>query len=224
VDGKSELADVWEIEFEPVGEAAPIVDAGLVAVDHVAQTMNYDEMLTWLLFYTSIFRARKLPRVDVVDPGGLVRSQVVEAEGGGLRLTLNGAEGRKTLAGHFLAESFGSGVQHLAFAATDIYATAARLQALGFRTLEISPNYYDDLVARFALDSSEVDRLQTGNILYDRDDSGEYFQIYSRTYAEGFFFEIVERRNGYKGYGAANAPFRIAAQKRMIRPAGMPRH
>ena len=77
--------------------------------------MNYEEMLTWLLFYTSIFRTRKLPMVDVIDPAGVVRSQVVESDDGGLRLTLNGAENRRTLAGHFIAESFGSGVQHLAF-------------------------------------------------------------------------------------------------------------
>src|SRR3546814_18745677 len=77
--------------------------------------MNYEEMLTWLLFYTSIFRTSKLPMVDVVDPAGLVRSQVVESEGGNLRLTLNGAENRKTLAGHFINENFGSSVQHLAF-------------------------------------------------------------------------------------------------------------
>jgi 4-hydroxyphenylpyruvate dioxygenase len=222
IDGKSELARVWEIEFEPMQDP-PSESAGLVAVDHIAQTMNYEEMLTWLLFYTSIFKARKLPMVDVVDPGGLVRSQVVEGEGGALRLTLNGAEGRKTLAAHFIAESFGSGVQHLAFSTTDILATAAQLQALGFEPLEISPNYYDDLEARLGLEPDLVERLRAANMLYDRDESGEYFQLYSRSYGEGFFFEIVERRSGYKGYGAPNAPFRIAAQKRLIRPAGMPR-
>lgn len=37
------------------------------------------------------------------------------------------------------------------------------------------------------------------------------------------FFEILERRGGYDGYGAPNAPFRIAAQKRLMRAKGMPR-
>ena len=60
------------------------------------------------------------------------------------------------------------------------------------------------------------------DILYDRDEHGEYFQLYSMTYSEGFFFEIVERR-GYKGYGAPNAIFRIAALKKALRPEGMPR-
>jgi len=221
IDGKSELSRIWEIDFRPIDIDAP--EAGLTRTDHIAQTMNYEEMLTWLLFYTSIFRTSKSPTVDVVDPGGLVRSQVIESEDGALRLTLNGAENRKTLAGHFIAESFGSSVQHLAFACDDIFATADSLQALGFQALDISRNYYDDLEARFGLDAALTDRLRQSNILYDRVGTGEYFQMYSRNFGEGFFFEIVERRGGYKGYGAANAPFRIAAQKRTIRPIGMPR-
>jgi 4-hydroxyphenylpyruvate dioxygenase len=216
------LARVWDVEFDPVaGRDEP--GAGLTAIDHVAQTMNYEEMLTWLLFYTAIFRTRKSPMVDVVDPAGLVRSQVVESEDGGLRLTLNGAENRKTLAGHFIAESFGSSVQHIAFATADIFATVEILAACGFRPLEITPNYYEDLEARFALDEALTERLRASNILYDRDQHGEFFQVYSQSFGEGFFFEIVERRGGYKGYGAPNAPFRIAAQKRALRPAGMPR-
>jgi 4-hydroxyphenylpyruvate dioxygenase len=222
IDGKSDLARVWEIEFEPVGDGAA-TDTGLLAIDHVAQTMNYEEMLTWLLFYTSIFRTRKAPMVDVIDPSGLIRSQAIENEEGTLRLTLNGAENRKTLAGHFIAESFGSSVQHIAFATSDILAVAEAMQASGFTPLSISPNYYDDLEARFGLDPALADRLRAENILYDRDEHGEFFQLYSRNYGEGFFFEIVERKGGYKGYGAPNAVFRIAAQKRQIRPRGIPR-
>ncbi|MDQ2703619.1 MAG: sugar phosphate isomerase/epimerase and 4-hydroxyphenylpyruvate domain-containing protein, partial [Pseudomonadota bacterium] len=41
LDDRSDLARVWEIEFDRIGEAGP-VDAGLRAIDHVAQTMNYE--------------------------------------------------------------------------------------------------------------------------------------------------------------------------------------
>ncbi|NMG39287.1 TIM barrel protein [Chelativorans sp. ZYF759] len=222
IDGKSELSRVWDIEFEPT-EADPTPQAGLTCIDHVAQTMNYEEMLSWVLFYTSIFRARKLPMVDVVDPGGLVRSQVIENGDGTLRLTLNGAENRKTLAGHFVAESFGSSVQHLALATDDIFATARAMHDLGFQPLEIPRNYYDDLEARLGLEPEFAARLLDFSILYDRDEAGEYFQFYSHIQGDGFFFEIVERRGGYRGYGAPNAPFRIAAQKRELPPKGMPK-
>ncbi|WP_321342265.1 bifunctional sugar phosphate isomerase/epimerase/4-hydroxyphenylpyruvate dioxygenase family protein [Breoghania sp.] len=224
IDGTSDLARVWEIEFRPLSDdIASMSGAGLTRIDHIAQTMDYEEMLTWTLFYTSIFETGKTPMVDVVDPGGLVRSQALENPDGSLRITLNGAENQRTFAGRFVAESFGSAVQHVAFATDDIFATAARLKELGFKPLQISPNYYVDLEARFHLGKEMVERMQAHGMLYDRDGDGEYFQIYSPTYGEGFFFEIVERRGGYSGYGAANAQFRVAAQKRLLRPASMPK-
>lgn len=222
VDAKSNLGRVWEIDFQPaVDEAAPN-SVGLFAVDHVAQTVAYEEMLTWLLFYTSIFETKKSPMVDIIDPSGVVRSQVIQNDEGTLRITMNGAENRRTFAGHFIAETFGAGIQHIAFRTEDIFATAAALRSNGFNALPISPNYYGDIEARFGLLPSLTERLKAENILYDRDEHGEYFQLYSGTYGEGFFFEIVQR-SGYQGYGAANAIFRIAALKRQLRPTGMPR-
>lgn len=221
IDGTSSLGKIWEVDFVPASDEGQPVPANLIAVDHVAQTVAYEEMLTWLLFYTSIFEAAKSPMVDIIDPAGVVRSQVVENRDGSLRITMNGAENRRTLAGHFIAEKFGSGIQHLAFRSTDIFKTAEALRANGFHTLPISPNYYDDVEARFGLEPQLTERMKAENILYDRDEHGEYFQLYSGTFSEGFFFEIVERR-GYRGYGGPNAIFRIAALRKQIRPEGVP--
>ncbi|MBJ3785280.1 bifunctional sugar phosphate isomerase/epimerase/4-hydroxyphenylpyruvate dioxygenase family protein [Devosia sediminis] len=218
LDDHSDLASVWDVEFAPEPGTAR-ADAALVGFDHVAQTMNYEEMLTWILFYRSIFVVDKGPMVDVVDPSGLVRSQVIANGEGSLRLTLNGAESRRTLAGHFIAETFGSSVQHIAFSSADIFATARALKANGLKSLEISRNYYDDLAARLGLDADMIGKLAEHNILYDRDAGGEFFQLYTPNFGEGFFFEVVQRVGTYAGYGAVNAPFRIAAQKRSIRPA-----
>lgn len=222
LDETSALGRVWDIEFAGSIQAAS-GSAGLTHVDHIAQTMNYEEMLTWILFYRSIFATEKSAMVDVPDPSGLIRSQVIENADGSVRLTLNGAENHRTLAGRFIAETFGSSIQHLALATDDIFATAEHLARNGLESLAISANYYDDVAARFDLDAAFVEALCTHNILYDRDAQGEYLQIYSQNFGEGFFFEIVERRGNYRGYGAANAPFRIAAQKRGMPPATIPR-
>jgi 4-hydroxyphenylpyruvate dioxygenase len=179
-------------------------------------------MLSWALFYSSLFNMNKAPMLDVIDPDGLVRSQALSAADGALRITLNGAETHRTLAGKFLAGGFGSSLQHIAFSTAGIFATARRLRALGFEPLPMPGNYFDDLAARFDLPADQVARLKAGQILYDRDATGEFFQLYSRPYGKGMFFEIVERRAGYQGFGAANAPFRIAAQKRLFAPKGMP--
>ncbi|MHA6263962.1 bifunctional sugar phosphate isomerase/epimerase/4-hydroxyphenylpyruvate dioxygenase family protein [Arenibacterium sp. CAU 1754] len=221
IDETSGLNDVWSVEFtQNAGEPA---DAGLTRIDHLAQTMSYDEMLSWSLFYTTLFRMQKSPMVDVVDPDGLVRSQALETPDGGFRITLNGAETHRTMAGGFLADSFGASVQHIALASGDIFATSAAMAKLGFKPLPMSDNYYADLAARFDLDPDKLAQLKAGNILYDEDADGSFYQFYSRPFAGGMFFEIVERRDGYSGYGAPNAPFRIAAQKRLLRQKGMPR-
>lgn len=213
------LADVWAVEFGETGDAP--AGAGLLSVDHIAQTMTYDQMLSWSLFYSSLFDMGREPMVDVVDPDGLVRSQGLK--GAGLRITLNGAETHRTLAGRFLADSFGASVQHVAFATAEIFGAAETLRALGFEALAMSPNYYDDLAARFDLPPERLRALKAANMLYDRVGDAEFLQLYSRPFGQGMFFEIVERRGGYGGYGAPNAPFRIAAQKRLLRAKGMPR-
>jgi len=222
IDDQSGLSDVWSVEFKPSATQA-MPGAGLRVIDHVAETMNYDEMLSWSLFYTSIFDMQRTPMVDVIDPDGLVRSQAIKANGGTTRITLNGAETHRTLAGSFLAESFGGAVQHVAFATDDIVATARQMAALGFEPLPLTGNYYNDLQARFGMDPQRVENMKTLNILYDEDADGAFLQFYSKPFAGGLFFEIVQRVNGYNGYGAPNAPFRIAAQKRLMRQKGIPR-
>ena len=68
--------------------------------------MNYEEMLTWVLFYTSIFDIGEKPdgrrrrsRRPRPQPGDRERPTAA------LRLTLNGAENSRTIAGHFIARN-----------------------------------------------------------------------------------------------------------------------
>ena len=136
---------------------------------------------------------------------------------------LNGSQSQHTAAARFLTESFGSGVQHIAFRTEDIFATAERVRAAGLAVLPIPDNYYDDLDARFVLAGGLLDRMRADGILYDRDaGGGEFFQIFTRTFDDRFFFEIVERRN-YTGFGAPNAAIRLAVQSRLSRHPSVPR-
>ncbi|MCG7393455.1 sugar phosphate isomerase/epimerase and 4-hydroxyphenylpyruvate domain-containing protein [Microvirga sp. ACRRW] len=213
VDRMNGLDRLWDIDFEAL-ELDQGQEAGLTVVDHISQSMHYEEMLTWLLFYTSLLDVQKTPVQTVIDPGGVVQSQAMETKDGSLRLILNASQSQRTLSSRFLNELFGSGVQHIALATSDIFATVARLKENGVELLPIPENYYDDLEVRTDLSADDVERLRSGNILYDREGAGEFFQVYTRTMEGGFFFEIVERRE-YKGYGAVNAPIRLASQTRL---------
>lgn len=205
--------DIWEHEFEPVDAGDAVDPPGLTRVDHIAQSMMFEEFLSWLLYYCALFDVAKTPQLEIADPLGIVHSQAVESPGNGLRITLNGSAAAQTLSSRFLQNYMGAGVQHIALACDDIFAASDRLAALGMDRLEIPSNYYDDLASRFGLDAALVERMRAGSILYDRAGDAEYFQVYSRAFARRFFFEIVERRD-YRGYGASNATVRLAAQSR----------
>lgn len=220
LDPTSRLATVWDVEFDPVTGANGGKGAGLTVVDHISQSTYYEDMLSWLLFYTSLLDVRKTPQVDITDPGGIVRSQVVETADGALRIAMNGSQSQRTQSSRFLNEYFGSGVQHIAFATDDIVATAERFKANGIEVLPIPENYYDDLEARVDLPAERLAVLKAHNILYDKDADGEYLQIYTKSFQDLFFLEIVERR-GYKGFGAINAPIRLNAQSRLAPDAAV---
>jgi 4-hydroxyphenylpyruvate dioxygenase len=223
IDSRSDLARLWEIDFERIEPSPEAPRAGLTVIDHVAQSMEYDEMLSWLLFYTSILDVAKTPSLDIPDPGGLVRSLVVQNVNRSLSLVLNASQSQHTASARFLSEFFGSGVQHIAFATKDIFATAEAMRSAGLETLPIPDNYYDDLEARFALPDKLLTDLKAHGILYDRDGDGEFYQIFTKTFDDRFFFEIVDRR-GYLGFGAANAQVRLAVQKRLSPDPTMPKH
>jgi 3-dehydroshikimate dehydratase len=210
----------WDTDFEAVKN-----DAGtdrLKAVDHISQSMPYDEMLSWLLFYTGILDLQRLPQMEIADPLGLVQSQAIINTDQSLRVVLNGSVATRTLSARFISEFFGSGVQHIAFSCDDIFSTVAEMRARGAGFLKIPENYYDDIEAKYDLDAATMTALRDNQILYDREGDGEFFQIYTHIFDERFFFEIVERRH-YHGFGAANAAIRLAAQAREVRPLNIPR-
>ncbi len=214
VDSTTGLDRLWDVDFLPLTDlAAPLPGAGVLRVDHVQQAMRYEEMLSWLLFYSSLITLERTAVVDVVDPGGVVQSQALTTPDGALRLAFNASQSQQTLASRFLTDRFGAGFHHAAFATGDIFATAARLRERGVSFLPIPENYYDDLEARSDLSVEDVGWLKQYGILYDRNPQGEFYQLYTRDLLEdGFFFEIVERRGDYAGFGAINASIRLAAQ------------
>jgi 4-hydroxyphenylpyruvate dioxygenase len=210
----------WDSDFEALRTDA--ANDRLSAVDHISQSMPYDEMLSWLLFYTGILDLRRLPQIEIADPEGLVQSQALINSSQGLRVILNGSSASRTLSARFINEFFGSGVQHVAFSCVDIFATVADMRARGAQFLKIPENYYDDIEAKYDLNDATMAALRDNQILYDREGDGEFFQIYTHTFDERFFFEIVQRRN-YEGFGAPNAAIRLAAQRRESRPLTIPR-
>ena len=206
---------LFEVDFElvaPNGREA--AEAGLLQVDHLALGLPADRLSAYLLFYRAVLGLEPRGLLELPDPYGLIRSRALVNSNRSVRITLNVAQGRNTVMARSLDTFAGSGVHHIAFACQDIFATVARLRAAGVTFLSIPDNYYFDLEARFGLTDDFVGKLREAAILYDHDDSGEYFHIFTETFAGRFFFEIAQRVGAYDLHGEVNAPVRMAAQAR----------
>ncbi|MEU7864144.1 TIM barrel protein [Nonomuraea sp. NPDC049141] len=188
----------WTDDFRREGAAPGPVAGGITHIDHVALTQPRHHFDEAALFYRGVLGLRPQESLEVPDPYGLLRSKAMSSGDGALRMVLNinqvGAQ-------HIPW-------QHIALACDDIVAIARRLRAAhpGL-LLPVPANYYDDLAARYDVPPE----LRELGLLYDRDEHGEFLHLYTIT-AGRVFFEIVQRVGGYQGYGAANAPVRLAAQ------------
>ncbi len=201
---------IWEDDFvlfaDPMGEAA------LGAVDHIAHALPPGRMDNYVLFWRAVFGLQPAQLYELPDPFGLIRSRAMLSLDRTLRLPLNISESRETGTGRVLTAFSGAGVHHVALATDDIFAAVATLCAQGAPLLAIPANYYDDLAARFDLPDERLVALQAANLLYDRDDGGEFLHAYTVGFRDRFYFELVQRIGGYGGFGAANAGTRMAAQ------------
>ncbi len=194
--------------------AAAGPDAGLRAIDHLAQAVPAGQFGSWTLFYRAVLGLASDDLWLLPDPYGIVRSRAMANAGRTLRFPLNVSESPDTATARTVSAFGGAGVHHIAFRSDDIFASVARLRENGVALLAIPPNYYDDLAARFALDAAEIGRLREASVLYDRVGDGIYLHAYTEAFDSRVFFEIVQRIAGYDAYGAANAPVRMAAQAR----------
>ncbi|MCY1281295.1 4-hydroxyphenylpyruvate dioxygenase [compost metagenome] len=201
---------IYDSDFVLDPQAAPA--GNLQRIDHMAMALPADSLDSWVLFYKSVLDFEADDEVVLPDPYGLVKSRAIRSRCSSVRLPLNISENRNTAISHALSSYRGSGVHHIAFACEDIFAEVARAKEAGVPLLEIPLNYYDDLAARFDFDDEFLSELAYYNVLYDRDaQGGELFHVYSEPFEGRFFFEIIQRRNGYVGYGAANVAVRLAA-------------
>lgn len=233
--GSSDGTAAWISEFG-VGPATPQFPVALGAsgagpgspttaavIDHVNLAQPWQHFDEAVLFYTSALALQPQPYAEVPSPTGLVRSQVMLTEDRAVRLVLNLAPllqqdgGQQDSAYDDGRQDGGTGglrrtyQEHIAFAVTDLVATAKECRDRGLEFLRIPDNYYEDLDARFALEPDFLATLRELNLLYDRDADGEFLHFYTATVGS-VFFEMVERRGAYDGYGAPNAPVRHAVQ------------
>ncbi|QYJ03559.1 TIM barrel protein [Nocardioides panacisoli] len=189
----------WTDEFE---HGRPDERATYSHVDHVNLVHTWAEHDEAVLFWTSLLGLQAPPSTEVASPQGLVRSQVMRSADGAIRFPMNVAPAVG-----------GTYPEHVALACDDIVAVAQAAREAGMDFLHVPANYYDDLRARFGLPEDELALLREHDLLHDRDRHGSFRHFYTPVVGR-LFLEVVQRIGEYDGYGADNAPVRLAAQSR----------
>jgi len=113
----------WEIDFD--SRHKPMAGrSGLSPSTTCHSRCNTTRDAYWLLFYTSLLNVRKTPVQDVLDPAGSAQPPSSN-HGRAFRLVLMPRRAAQTLSSRSSPTCFGSGVQHIAFVTSDIFATAS---------------------------------------------------------------------------------------------------
>ena len=150
---------------------------------------------------------------DVADPGGLVKSQ---ASSPPTAASGSSSTRRRARAPSPLGSSRRCSARACITSRSPLEICWQPCAPEGERIalLPIPENYYDDLEAKTDLRPSEC-HLQAHGILYDREGDAEYLQAYTKAFEHRFSSRSSNARHGYSGYGAANAPIRLASQARL---------
>ena len=197
---------------EPGGEVAPASEglSLLDAIDHVAITESIDDFDQSALFYRTVLGLFPVATSEVTAPFGVIRNWSAADPTGRVRIALNAAPLRRG--------DWAPGVsspQLVAFSTGDAIAAAAAMRERGAPILQMPDNYYDDLDARLDLPPGLVETLRAHSILYDRDEHGEFLHYFTEMLGSRLFFEVVQRIDGYTGFGdPRSVPLRMTAHRR----------
>jgi 4-hydroxymandelate synthase len=194
----------------PAGEEEPAQRRGgelFEALDHVAICLPPGELEAVVRFYRDAFGFAHTFDERIEVGGQAMVSKVLQDRAGAVTFTL--LEPDPTLnpgqIDQFLSAHGGAGVQHLALRTPDIVQAVRALSASGIEFLSAPAGYYRSLEGRLGASPIPVHVLRDVNVLADRDQWGQLFQIFSHSTHERrtFFFELIERR-GARTFGSGN--------------------
>jgi 4-hydroxyphenylpyruvate dioxygenase len=215
IDRYGENLSIYDIDFvyEHGVDRNP-AGTGLKVIDHLTHNVYGGRMAHWAAFYERIFNFREIRYFDIKGEYTGLTSKAMTAPDGKIRIPLNeeGAGDAKGKGGgqidEYLRAYNGEGIQHIAFASDDLYATWDKLHALGTPFVPAPPaTYYEMLDGRLPGHGEPVKELQARGLLLDGStEAGDprlLLQIFSQPRIGPVFFEFIQRKKD-EGFGEGN--------------------
>jgi 4-hydroxyphenylpyruvate dioxygenase len=216
IDRFGEEGSIYDIDFRPLPDAEgnPMArhpsGAGLKLVDHLTNNVYRGRMEFWAGFYERLFNFREIRYFDIEGKLTGLKSKAMTSPDGNIRIPINESADDKSQIEEYLRVYKGEGIQHIALATDDIYATVEQLRANGVTLMAPPPaTYYEMLDQRLPDHGEDAAKLQSlgllldGSPTHDGTSGGLLLQIFSETMVGPIFFEIIQRK-GDEGFGEGN--------------------
>lgn len=223
---------IYDVDFIPVENSEQSFrGVGLTRIDHLTHNVHKGHMDEWADFYKRLFGFREIRYFDIHGKATGLKSRAMVSPCGKIRIPINEPSDPKSQIQEYLKLYHGEGIQHIALATDDIYATVEALRARGITFMDVPEGYYQRLESRIPNHGEDLERLRRNRILIDRapfpravppgeeaPGGGLLLQIFTETVIGPIFFEIIQRK-GNEGFGEGNfqALFEAIEQDQMKR-------
>jgi 4-hydroxyphenylpyruvate dioxygenase len=197
---------IYDVDFRPVAPEPSVRPVGLTVIDHLTHNVRRGNMDVWSGFYERLFGFREVRYFDIEGKRTGLFSRAMTSPCGKIRIPINESQDDKSQIEEYLEQYRGEGIQHIALATDDIYATVDALRERGIVFQDTPDTYYDGIAARVPGHHESVDELRRRRILIDGDGTngaGILLQIFTQTVIGPIFFEIIQRK-GNEGFGEGN--------------------
>jgi len=200
-------AEIYDVDFRPVpGVHRDSRSVGLHTLDHLTHNVNRGHLAHWADFYVRIFNFREIRYFDIAGQATGLISKAMTAPDGKIRIPLNESQDEHSQIEEFLRAYKGEGIQHIAFATDDIFATVDALCANGVQFQDTPGSYYDMIDQRLPGHGHDIAAMRERGILIDgapETGGGLLLQIFTENMIGPIFFEIIQRK-GNEGFGEGN--------------------
>lgn len=207
VDRYGAKGTLYDQHYVPLpGAPTAVVGAGLTHIDHLTHNLYFGNMEKWARFYEELFHFQEIRYFDIKGAKTGLFSKAMAAPDGQVRIPLNESSDSKSQINEFLEQYKGEGIQHIALATEDIYATVEALRANHIPFLETPSTYFEAIEHRLPYHEEDVPRLARNQILIDADPHQprqRLLQIFTQPVIGPIFFEVIQRK-GNEGFGEGN--------------------
>jgi 4-hydroxyphenylpyruvate dioxygenase len=197
---------IYDVDFTPLVADVGASGAGLAGIDHLTHNVHRRRMQLWAEFYERLFNFREIRYFDIEGKLTGLRSKAMTSPDGRIRIPINESADDKSQIAEYLEAYHGEGIQHIALATQDIYASVEALQSRAISFMSVPDTYYEAVDTRVPGHGEDLARLKRDRILIDGAPSagqGLLLQIFTETVIGPIFFEIIQRK-GNEGFGEGN--------------------